>query len=206
MHLNLNSVDLTSIDSTVAYLHSFGIYSPLIAFVLFFVQAVVPIVPYIILAGAAGMIFGKFTGFLLAWLGALAGALFLYYFSRWLGGNSIVHWMQNKYELDFRSVNQKNVFWVLFISRIFPIVPTPIINIGSGLGGVSFRVFGLSSALGKLPWALIYVFLGNYLMQSKNLINTLMVLALIIIISIIGLSYFKKRIPFHKRPDKMGDS
>lgn len=201
MNLNLTGLDLTSIDSTVAYLHSFGIYSPLVAFILFFIQAMIPIIPYIILAGAAGMIFGKFTGFMLAWVGALGGALFLYYVSRWLGGNTIVRWMQKKYEFDLRSVNQKNVFWVLLISRIFPLVPTPIINIGSGLGGVSFRVFGLSSALGKLPWALVYVLLGNYLMQSKNLINTLIILGFVTIVSISGLYYFRKRIPIHRKVD-----
>jgi uncharacterized membrane protein YdjX (TVP38/TMEM64 family) len=199
VHLNLTSVDLTSIESTVAYLHSYGIYSPLIAFVLFFIQAVVPIIPYIILAGAAGMIFGKFMGFVLAWIGALSGALFLYCISRWSGRNFIVQWMQKKYKFDMRSIDQKNIFWVLLISRIFPVVPTPLINIGSGLGGVSLRTFGLSSALGKLPWAFIYVSLGNYLLQSKNLINTLMILALIIILSIMGLYYFKRRMPFYKK-------
>ncbi|HEX3011385.1 MAG TPA: TVP38/TMEM64 family protein [Syntrophomonadaceae bacterium] len=203
MHIDLTSINFTSIESTVAYLRSFGIYSPIVAFVLFFIQAVIPIIPYIILAGAAGMIFGKLSGFMLAWLGAFTGALFLYYISRWLGGNRIVCWMEKKYKFDLKNVNQKNIFWVLFISRIFPIVPTPIINVGSGLGGVSFGIFGLSSALGKLPWAIIYVLLGDYLLKSKNLINTLMFLILIIIVSIIGLYYFKKRIPINREKDKM---
>lgn len=195
------NIDLTSIDSTVTYLHSFGVYGPLVAFILFFAQAVVPIIPYIILAGAAGMIFGKGMGFILAWGGALAGALFLYYISRWLGGNLVIKWVRDKYEFDLRNVKQKHVFWVLLISRIFPVVPTPIINIGSGLGGVSFGVFAFSSALGKLPWAIAYVVLGNYLLKSKNLINTLLILGAIIIVSVIGIYYFKKRIPIQRKPN-----
>jgi uncharacterized membrane protein YdjX (TVP38/TMEM64 family) len=111
--------------------------------------------------------------------------------------------MQKKYEFDMRSINQKNIFWVLFISRIFPIVPTPIINVGAGLGGVSFRIFSLSSALGKLPWAIIYVLLGDYLLKSRNLINTLLILTVIIILSIAGLNYFRRRIPLRRKPDKM---
>lgn len=203
MHLDFTSINFTSIESIVAYLRSFGIYSPLIAFILFCIQAVVPIIPYILLAGAAGMIFGKLTGFMLAWVGALTGALFVYCVSRWLGGNHIVQWMQKKYKFDLRNVKQKNIFWVLLIARIFPIVPTPIINVSSGLGGVPFRTFGLSSALGKMPWALIYVLLGNYLLKSKNIINTVMFLAIVIIVSVTGLYFFKKYIPIHKKPDQM---
>jgi uncharacterized membrane protein YdjX (TVP38/TMEM64 family) len=192
-------IDFTSIQSAVVYLHSFGIYGPLVAFILFFIQAIAPIIPYIIIAGAAGMIFGNFQGFLLAYIGALAGACFMYWLTKVLGGNMVVNRVRDKYEFDLTNINQKHVFWVLLISRIFPLVPTPIINIGSGLGGVSFSIFFMSSSLGKLPWAIIYVVLGNYLLQSKDIVNTVTIITLLLIVSAAGIYYYRDRIPFRKK-------
>lgn len=192
-------VDFTSIDSTVIYLKSFGIYGPLVAFILFFIQAIAPIIPYVIFAGAAGMIYGNVIGFLLAWIGAVAGAWFLYWISKRMGSNLFIEKIQNRYDFDIRSVNERYIFWVLLISRIFPVVPTPIINIGSGLGGVSPKVFISSSAIGKIPWAIIYVALGNYFMESKNVSNTLTIIGIIIVISFAGIYYCRKLLPKYHR-------
>lgn len=192
-------VDFTSIDSTVIYLNSFGAYGPLVAFVLFFIQAAVPIIPYVIFAGAAGMIYGNVIGFLLAWTGAVTGALFLYWISKKMGSNIFIDKIQKRYDFDIRSINKKYIFWVLLISRIFPVVPTPIINIGSGLGGVSPKIFISSSAIGKIPWAIIYVALGNYFMESRDISNTLTIIGLIIAISFVGIYYFRKLLPRYHR-------
>lgn len=192
-------MDFTSIDSTVQYLKSFGIYGPLVAFLLFFIQAVAPIIPYVIFAGAAGMIYGKFIGFWLAWLGAVAGAWFLYYISRKMGGNLFIAKIQKRYDFDIKSIDDRYIFWVLLICRIFPVVPTPLINIGSGLGGVSPQIFISSSAIGKIPWAIIYVALGNYFMESKNISNTLTIIGIIIIVSFAGIYCFRRLLPKYRR-------
>jgi uncharacterized membrane protein YdjX (TVP38/TMEM64 family) len=154
--------DFTSIESTVIYLKSFGLYGPLVAFGLFFIQAVAPVIPYIILAGAAGMIYGNLIGFSLAWSGALAGAWWLDWVSKKFNNNRLIRYGQRKYDFNIKNYNEKNIFWILLISRIFPVVPTPIINIGSGLGGVKTRTFVSSSALARYPgqsymllWAII---------------------------------------------------
>jgi len=191
-------MDFTSIDSTVLYLKSFGVYGPLAAFVLFFVQAVAPIVPYVIIAGAAGMIYGNFIGFLLAWTGAVAGAYFLYWISKRTGSSHFISKIQKRYDFDISSIDEKYIFWVLLICRIFPVVPTPIINIGSGLGNVSPKVFVSSSALGKIPWAIIYVALGNYFMESKNISNTLTIIGVIFIASFAGIAYFRRMLPKYR--------
>ena len=187
--------DFSSIDSTVLYLKSFGIYGPVVAFILFFLQAVAPIIPYVIFAGAAGMIYGRFIGFLLAWIGAIAGAWWLYWFSGKLAGNRLILKLQQRYDFDLKKIDDRYIFWVLLACRIFPVVPTPIINIGSALAGVSPKIFLSSSVIGKLPWAIIYVALGDYFMQSKNIHNTLTIIGLILLISFVGIFYFRRLLP-----------
>lgn len=192
-------IDFTSIDSTVLYIKSFGVYGPLVAFFLFFLQAMAPIIPYVIFAGAAGMIFGNAIGFLLAWGGAISGAFCLYWATKKIGGNRITDRIQKRYNFDLNNLDDKKTFWVLLICRIFPVVPTPIINIGSGLGGVKSKVFLSSSAIGKIPWAIIYVALGDYFMRSKNLSNTLTIIGIIFLISFLGINYFRKLLPNFRR-------
>lgn len=187
--------DFTSIESTVHYIKGFGIYGPAAAFVLFFVQAVAPIVPYIIIAGAVGMIYGKWIGFLLAWVGAICGAWFLFWISGRIAGSFFVKKLRQRYDFDLTKIEGRYVFWVLLVCRIFPVVPTPIINIGSALAGVSTKIFLSSSILGKLPWAFIYVTLGDYLMKTKNITTTLTLIGLIFLVSFVGITYFRKMLP-----------
>lgn len=168
------------------------------AFILFFIQAVAPIIPYMIIAGAAGMVFGYLGGFMLAWLGALAGAWFLYWLSKTLARDYFISLIKDKYDFDLKNIDSRRLFTILLISRIFPVVPTPIINIGSGISGVSLKTFIISSGLGKLPWAIIYVALGNYLMTSGNLKATLAIVAIILVVSFIGMHHYGKQLPLRR--------
>ncbi len=161
---------------------------------MFFIQAIVPIIPYAILAGAAGIIYGKTTGFFMAWSSAMAGTLCIYLLAKYTGIKFIQRVTKKPYQLNFENMNGKTIFLLLLIIRVFPVVPTPVINIGSGLSGVPLGIFASSSALGMIPWAIIYVALGDYFHRSHNITNTLAILGAILIIIIIGISYFRKRI------------
>ncbi|MGE5389998.1 MAG: TVP38/TMEM64 family protein [Deltaproteobacteria bacterium] len=196
---HLSAADFSSIQSTVNYINSFGIYGPTVTFVLFVIQAIAPIVPYVIIAGAAGMIYGYFTGFFLAWSGALVGACILYWLSKSVARDFFIDHLKDKYDFDLKSVDEAHVFWILFICRIFPVVPTVLINIGSGIGGVSNTTFIISSALGKLPWAIIYVALGDYFMKSHDITGTLTIIGVIFLVSIICMRLLRQRMPFRHR-------
>lgn len=145
------------------------------------------------------MIFGFVEGTLLAWLGALVGACILFFLSKSVARDFFVERLRNKYDFDLQNMDQRHVFWILFICRAFPIVPTTLINVGSAISGVSNLVFISSSALGKLPWAIVYVCLGNYFMESRDITGTLTIIGAIFLISFIGMGYFRRRIPIRRR-------
>lgn len=138
------------------------------------------------------MIFGRLIGFLLAWVGALSGACFLYWISKTLGKEYFAKKLKKRFNI--RKIRDRNIFLIILLSHIFPVVPTPIINIGSGVSGVPFRIFFSSSALGKIPWAIIYVSVGNYLVKTQNVINTLIMISAVLLISFLGISCFRKKI------------
>lgn len=140
------------------------------------------------------MVFGRLIGFLLAWVGALSGACFLFWISGTLGKQFFTKKLKKRFNFDIRKQEDKNIFILILLSHIFPVVPTPVINIGSGISGVPFRIFFSSSALGKIPWAIIYASMGNYLVQTQNVINTLIMIAIVFLISFLGISCFRRKI------------
>lgn len=103
-----------------------------------------------------------------------------------------------KYEFDLQGMDQRKVFLVLLIARFIPVIPTPVVNIGSAVSGVPFLTFFLSSAIGKILWAAVYVCLGQYFIQTHNLKGTMIALATILFIMVGAVLYFRKRLPIRR--------
>lgn len=185
--------DLSNINAAVDYIKSFGSLAPVAAYILFTFQAAVPIIPYVILAGAAGLIFGFWPGFIIAWLGALSGACILFLLVRINKWNWLYVRINKRYKIDITSIKGWYGFWAIFLSRVLPVVPTPLINILSGISGISFWIFLIASALGKIPMAAIYTGLGNRLYVSGDLYGTLGILAAVIVVSYLGVRVVRKK-------------
>lgn len=186
-------VDFTSVHAAVDYLRSFGILAPLVAFILFFIQAALPVFPYIILAGAAGMIFGFWEGFFLSWAGALAGACFAFYLFRLTGWEWLHVIIRRRFNHDLTEITPLMGFWGIVITRIIPVVPTPLINFVSAVSGISAWIFITASAIGKIPSAVVYTGLGNHMLVSEDVYTTLALLAGVIIIGYAGMRLVRKR-------------
>lgn len=186
-------VEKTSIEATMNYISKYRELAPLLTFGLFFVQAVLPVFPYMILAGAAGAIFGFWKGFLLSWLGALLGACVAFAISRRLGKEWFLARINERYQLDLESIDPKYGFWGIVIARIFPVVPTPLINVAAGIGGVSFWIFTVASAIGKLPTAIVYTGVGYHLYKTGDVLQTVVLLALLLIASYLGINHFRRK-------------
>jgi uncharacterized membrane protein YdjX (TVP38/TMEM64 family) len=187
------SLSNLSITVVINYVQSFGIMAPLAAFLLFALQAALPVLPYVVLASACGMLFGFKLGFLLSWSGALLGACVAYMLSRWAGGNWARQMIQSRWGYDMRHFDQEAAFWGILLARIIPVVPTPIINIAAGISKVPFWHFFFSSALGKLPTALLYTGLGISLLRNRDVKSTAIILGLILILAWAGRCYAKSR-------------
>ena len=170
----------------VQYIRQFGLWAPVIAFVLFTLQAMFPVVPYLIIAAVAGILFGFKLGAFLAWAGALIGACLTYWLIRKLGYKSFLKWFYHSRGYDLRRLNPSIAFWTLVIARIVPVVPTPMINAGAALGGVSFSTFLCSSAIGKIPTAVLYTGLGLAVFNAHDIKSVIAILVLALVILAFG--------------------
>lgn len=186
------NVSNLSVSMVINYIRAFGILAPLVAFALFMVQAALPVFPYVVLAAAGGLLFGFKMGFLLSWLGALAGACLAYGICKWLGGEWASQKINERWGYDVKRVNGEMAFWTIVLARVVPVVPTPIINVAAALGGVPFWNFFLSSAIGKIPSAVLYTGLGVCLFQTRDIKLTLAILAAILALVAAGRYMTKK--------------
>jgi uncharacterized membrane protein YdjX (TVP38/TMEM64 family) len=186
------NVSNLSVSMVINYIRAFGILAPLVAFVLFMVQAALPVFPYIVLAAAGGLLFGFKLGFLLSWLGALAGACLAYWICKLLGGEWAARKIKERWGYDVKRVNGEMAFWTIVLARVVPVVPTPIINVAAALGGVPFWNFFFSSAIGKIPSAVLYTGLGICLFQTRDIKLTLSIIAAILALVAVGRYMTKK--------------
>lgn len=176
------------------YLKEFGFFAPFIALALFILQAALPIFPYIVLAAAGGLLFGFKTGFLLSWTGALIGACLAYWVCRYTAADWTRDFVKKRFKYDIDKMDSGLAFWSILLARIVPVVPTPAINAAAAVTGVSFWNFFFSSALGKIPTAILYTGLGISLFKSKDIKLTLILLGLIILLAAAGHFYSKRRL------------
>lgn len=185
-------MDFSTINSVIAYINGFGIFAPLVAFVLFMVQAILPVFPYIILTAAGGILFGFKLGFFLSWLGALTGACVAYWMCRWLGYSQFLQRLYARTGYDVRQLDSSMAFWTIVIARVIPVIPTPLINVAAALGGVSFPNFFASSAIGKIPSAVLYTGLGLALFNARDVHTALLILGITLLVLLL-VKYLAKK-------------
>ncbi len=183
---NINDIQAISL-----YIQSFGLLAPAIVLGLFIIQAAFPVFPYIIMATVSGLLFGFGTGFLLSWVGALLGACLAFWLCRFLGADWVGCRIERHFGYKIQNIDSETAFWTIVLARIIPVVPTPIINIASALSGVSFRTFLFSSAIGKIPTAILYTGLGLCLFKIQDL-KIIISLLVIILLIVISTRYLKK--------------
>ncbi len=170
-------MDFYNSEHLIAYINHFGVYAQAVAFILFAVQAMVPVFPYVILAAAGGFLFGFQQGILLSWFGALTGACLAYWICRRLGKVSFLTNVLNHFGYRESELNSSLAFWSIVFARIIPVVPTPLINAMAAWSGVSFPTFLAASSIGKLPTAILYTGLGMAIFQADDIKTLLYIMA-----------------------------
>jgi uncharacterized membrane protein YdjX (TVP38/TMEM64 family) len=108
----------------------------------------------------AGFLFGWLPGAGLAVVGATAGASLLFLAARTAFGAFLRH-KAGRLAASFSKGFEEDAFAYLLILRLAPFVPFFVVNIAPALCGVRPKVFVAATAIGILPGALAYSWLGQ---------------------------------------------
>lgn len=134
------------------------------AFLLFVVAAVagVPITPLVI---AAGMLFGAWTGFGIAFPGAVLAAVLGFAIGQLLGADTMRRLAGSKLDRISRRLARKGILTV-FSLRLLPIAPFALINLVAGASRLKFRDFLIGSLAGLFPGTFALTFFSHQLLET----------------------------------------
>lgn len=132
-----------------------------IPFVLLYVLAAVILLPEFLLTIAAGAIFGLVRGVLLVSIGSIVGATAAFFLGRTVARESVRRKVEQwpKFRALDRAI-QREGFWIVFLTRLTPLIPYGLLNYAYGITGVRLIQYLPASWIGMLPGTLLYVYAG----------------------------------------------
>jgi uncharacterized membrane protein YdjX (TVP38/TMEM64 family) len=152
-----------------AYIESFGAFAVAAGAMAIFLQALFPIVPFVVVAGTNVIVFGFWEGFTINYFMNALAATAAFLFARYIGRD----WVQskahkNKLIQSFNESTKKHGFWYILLARCIVIVPGTVINYGSALSAITFRQYILATVIGNLPIIFLESFIGHDLLFFKH--------------------------------------
>lgn len=201
----LKNVD---VDLARGYILGFGIWAPVVSFLLMILQSIMAPLPAFIITFANAGLFGWVYGAILSWSSAMAGAVVCFYISRFFG-RELVEKLTSKYALEnvdaFFEKYGKNA---ILIARLLPFISFDIVSYGAGLTSMSFWSFFWATGVGQLPATIIYSYVGGMLTgTAKTFVMGLLILfalsALIILFKQIWNEKEKGRLKVSQEPKEV---
>ena len=126
--------------------------------------AFVPIVPFSVVIGIMGYLYGPLAGAMLSWIGAWIAALAMYGLFRFAfrdRGRALVS--RYKGIERWAAMTRDHPFRFVLLSRLAPILPQYAVNIYAAVASIPFAAYAAASAIGKLPAMIIFAFIGRHL-------------------------------------------
>ena len=165
----LSSLDLESIKQ---YILSFGIWAPIISFLLMLLQSVAAPLPAFLITFANAALFGWVWGAILSWSSAMAGAALCFFIAKFLG-RDVVEKLTSKMAIS--SIDQffdKYGKYTILVCRLLPFMSFDIVSYAAGLTSMKFMPFFIATGIGQLPATIVYSYVGGMLTGGAKLFVT----------------------------------
>ena len=183
-------LSMLNLESLKQYILSFGIWAPIISFILMILQSVAAPLPAFLITFANAALFGWVKGALLSWTSAMAGAALCFYIARFLGRDTVEK-LTSKFAID--SVDEffnKYGKHTILIARLLPFMSFDLVSYAAGLTSMSFVSFFIATGIGQLPATIIYSYVGDMLTGGAKL----MMMGILTLSAISVLLYVLKKI------------
>lgn len=149
-----------TIDNLEAVIEQYKLLGPLMGIFLTFIESFVPILPLFVIVVANAGAYGLFLGFLLSWVGTVAGSYAFFLLIRKFGNHRIFRFVKEQKQI------KKLIHWVdlrgftpLFILLCLPFTPVVVVNSVAGLSNLKKKYF-LFTLIASKP---VMIFLMSYL-------------------------------------------
>lgn len=173
----LRDVDIQAIKS---YILSFGIWAPLISFMIMLFQSLLAPLPSFVVTFVNAGLFGWWKGALLSWCGTLSGAVMCFWIARFFGREVVARFTTKGALVRVDKFFDRYGKYAVLIARLIPFVSFDVVSYGAGLTAMRFWSFFWATAIGQLPVTIVYSYVGGMLTGSAKTV----VIGLLLMISI----------------------
>ena len=180
-----------SLEQVRSMVQSLGAYCP-VAFVGLCVGAVLLHLPEIVLIAIGGVLFGSVNGFLLGWIGSVAGSTCSFLIARYFMRDAVRRALLSRFKRiqAFDERLARRGFRTILLLR-FALFMAPPLNWAIGVTRVRLRDYVLGSALGVVPCIAITSYAADTVAQAGSLSalltpDTLLPASLAFVIAAVG--------------------
>lgn len=157
-------------------------------------MALFPVIPYPIVGGVLGAAYGPGAGGIITWIGSTAASLFMFILLRYVLSSLGERLLRGRKGVGpVIELVERNAFLAILFARMIPFVPSIIINACAAVTRVSFGVYALASALGKIPAMLLFVVIGDSLLNDPGQIVTAAAMYAVFMAVVMGAYWLWKR-------------
>ncbi|AJY75508.1 TVP38/TMEM64 family protein [Paenibacillus beijingensis] len=126
-----------------------------------------PVVPYSVVIGAMGYMYGPPMGALIALIGAWAAACAMYGAVRYFFRDQGRQRLSRIRKMDaFIAMTERHPFLSILFARLMPIVPQYAVNTYAAVTAIPFWSYAAASFVGKIPGMLVFALIGDNLSGS----------------------------------------
>lgn len=126
-------------------------YAYLFMFMMMVVQNSFTIIPLLLVISINIGLFGFWNGFLWSWVTSILAAILIYICVKFLFQSTL----SKKFNPELMEKVEREGFAYVFRGRIFPFVPTSLVNILAGLSTITFKHFLLGTIYGNFLYFFI---------------------------------------------------
>lgn len=200
VNVNQAVLVLKNVDVELAreYILSFGIWAPIVSFLLMILQSIAAPLPAFIITFANAGLFGWVKGALLSWSSAMVGAALCFFIARFFG-RTVTEKLTSKYALE--SIDEffdRYGEYAILISRLLPFISFDIVSYGAGLTSMSFWKFFIATGIGQLPATIVYSYIGGMLTGTTRTVVT----GLLLLFAVSTLVFLLKKLWSDKKGSK----
>ena len=160
-----------------------GWLGPFVYMGLLVLSVVISPIPGAPLAVVAGAMWGTKLATIYSVIGGFLGGLMAYYIGRTLG-RSVVYVLTGKVIYFTRNRGEVYLGWLIFLTRLLPVLSFDLISYAAGITGVSLSIYSIATLLGMIPSTFFLTYMGAAFQLGKFLGTALLVIFVIVLIGL----------------------
>jgi len=172
-----------NVDRIQSMVHGNPLHAYALTFITMLIQHTFTVIPLVLVISINIAFFGFMKGVIWSWITSVIASVLIFFSIRFIFHDKLT----KKFNPELITHIEKKGFSYVFQARIFPFVPTSLVNILSGLSSIHFKPFFFGTMFGNFIYFFILGLLPAGLLSSK--VNEYVIGAIILSLFVLFYSF-----------------